>query len=337
MLFKDDHLPPGFIFSDDPSHMKQEAAKEFLDFIRKRQVLHPKDVFGFEYWLDSNGGLEDPADTWQDSGISHKKKRSRRKAMAKERKQAVTGESDDDESYVEDPDAEGSETETSDDDEPEADESTERNEAEQLPAGSKGKGKQREAEAPRPRPTMKRAAAEKLPDVALPNPECADRGAESAGQSAQIAHGGSEQDGQGGSGSTDRGGIQTLRGDVWRRALPDKRQNEGYQHPEATSLEGKERPEEPPHREAVKGMGKEAPKGELRLPDRRDGNGKKTLAERPEHQPKTWIREQTPGPARQAGPSAEVTEPLAADTASGIRPKSNPEPTRIIAKEQGEF
>ena len=50
---------------------------------------------------------------------------------------------------------------------------------------------------------MKQAAAEKLPDVALPNPECADRGAESAGQSAQIAHGGSEQDGKGGSGSTD--------------------------------------------------------------------------------------------------------------------------------------
>ena len=54
------------------------------------------------------------------------------------------------------------------------------------------------------------------------------------------------------------------------------------------SLEGKERPEEPPHREAVKGMGKKAPKGELWLPDRREGNGKETLVERLQHQPKTW-------------------------------------------------
>ena len=63
------------------------------------------------------------------------------------------------------------------------------------------------------------------------------------------------------------------------------------------SLEGKERPEEPLHREAVKGMGKEALKGKLWLPDKRDGNGKETLAERPKHEPKTWVREQTPGPA----------------------------------------
>ena len=91
--------------------------------------------------LDSNSGLEDPAETWQDSGISHKKKQSHWKAMAKERKQAVTNESNDDESYVEDPDVEGSETETSDDDKPEADAHL-RSEAEQLPIGSKGKGKQ---------------------------------------------------------------------------------------------------------------------------------------------------------------------------------------------------
>ena len=155
MLFKDDHLPPGFIFFDDPSHMKQEAAKEFLDFIHKCQVLHSQDIFGFEYWLDSNGGLEDPAETLQDSGISHKKKQSHWKAMAKKRKQAVADELDDGESYVEDPNAEGSETETSDNDEPEANTSMERNEAKQLPTGSKGKGKQQEAKAPWPRPTMK--------------------------------------------------------------------------------------------------------------------------------------------------------------------------------------
>ncbi|KAN0074432.1 hypothetical protein V8E55_011844, partial [Tylopilus felleus] len=59
MLFKKNHLPPDFIFLDDPSHMKVGQARQFLEYIQKRQRKVPDDVFGFRYWLNSNGELTD--------------------------------------------------------------------------------------------------------------------------------------------------------------------------------------------------------------------------------------------------------------------------------------
>ncbi|KAN0101322.1 hypothetical protein V8E55_001306, partial [Tylopilus felleus] len=37
MLFKKNHIPPDFVFPDDPSHMKVEQARHFLEFVHKCQ------------------------------------------------------------------------------------------------------------------------------------------------------------------------------------------------------------------------------------------------------------------------------------------------------------
>ncbi|KAN0074441.1 hypothetical protein V8E55_011853 [Tylopilus felleus] len=59
-LFKKTHLPPNFIFPDDPSDMKAVQARVFLDFIQRRQQKFPNDVFSFRYWLNDNDELTDP-------------------------------------------------------------------------------------------------------------------------------------------------------------------------------------------------------------------------------------------------------------------------------------
>jgi len=60
MFFFDRHLPPGFVFADDPSHLKVKDAERFVDFIRQRQKSHPGDVFRFHHYLNSQGELVEP-------------------------------------------------------------------------------------------------------------------------------------------------------------------------------------------------------------------------------------------------------------------------------------
>jgi hypothetical protein len=134
MLFKSDHLPLGFIFPDDPSHMKQEGAKQFLDFIRYRQIKHSENVFGFEYWLDSNGDLADPVKSWEASGGMSLKSKSGPSKTAKDGAQTASEESDAEESKAEHPEGKASKV------------GLDRNEEESLPRGSQDKGKERERE-----------------------------------------------------------------------------------------------------------------------------------------------------------------------------------------------
>lgn len=62
-LFLSTHLPDGFSFPDDPSHLKTNDARHFLEFIRKRQRDVPNDIFAFQYWLDGKNELQDPAES----------------------------------------------------------------------------------------------------------------------------------------------------------------------------------------------------------------------------------------------------------------------------------
>ncbi|KAF8128412.1 hypothetical protein EV363DRAFT_1451842 [Boletus edulis] len=50
-MFLPEHLPIGFVFPDDLSHMTTSDATRFLAFIRKRQEEAPDDVFQFQCWL----------------------------------------------------------------------------------------------------------------------------------------------------------------------------------------------------------------------------------------------------------------------------------------------
>ncbi|KAI6154791.1 hypothetical protein BKA82DRAFT_4347862 [Pisolithus tinctorius] len=56
------HLPEGFTFDHDPSHMWMTTATQLLSFWRKRQETHPNDVFGFQKWIDQSGVLQPPVD-----------------------------------------------------------------------------------------------------------------------------------------------------------------------------------------------------------------------------------------------------------------------------------
>ncbi|KAI6156017.1 hypothetical protein BKA82DRAFT_4011387 [Pisolithus tinctorius] len=56
------HLPEGFTFDRDPSHMWTTTATQLLSFWRKRQETHPNDVFGFQKWIDRSGELQPPVD-----------------------------------------------------------------------------------------------------------------------------------------------------------------------------------------------------------------------------------------------------------------------------------
>ncbi|KAI6140993.1 hypothetical protein BKA82DRAFT_4018936 [Pisolithus tinctorius] len=56
------HLPEGFTFDHDPSHMWMTTATQLLSFWRKRQETHPNDVFGFQKWIDRSGELQPPVD-----------------------------------------------------------------------------------------------------------------------------------------------------------------------------------------------------------------------------------------------------------------------------------
>ncbi|KIO06691.1 hypothetical protein M404DRAFT_24391 [Pisolithus tinctorius Marx 270] len=56
------HLPEGFTFDHDPSHMWTTTATQLLSFWRKRQETHPNDVFGFQKWIDRSGELQPPVD-----------------------------------------------------------------------------------------------------------------------------------------------------------------------------------------------------------------------------------------------------------------------------------
>lgn len=51
------HLPVGFIFPDDPSHMRVEDARSFLNFIVERQKSDPSDTFEFHHWLNEQSEL----------------------------------------------------------------------------------------------------------------------------------------------------------------------------------------------------------------------------------------------------------------------------------------
>ncbi|KAI6146187.1 hypothetical protein BKA82DRAFT_4015772 [Pisolithus tinctorius] len=56
------HLPEGFTFDCDPSHMWMTTATQLLSFWCKRQETHPNDVFGFQKWIDRSGELQPPVD-----------------------------------------------------------------------------------------------------------------------------------------------------------------------------------------------------------------------------------------------------------------------------------
>ncbi|KAI6140040.1 hypothetical protein BKA82DRAFT_29334 [Pisolithus tinctorius] len=56
------HLPEGFTFNHDPSHMWTTTATQLLSFWCKRQETHPNDVFGFQKWIDQSGELQPPVD-----------------------------------------------------------------------------------------------------------------------------------------------------------------------------------------------------------------------------------------------------------------------------------
>ena len=71
-LFQPEHIPDGFIFLDDPSHLKANDAKWFLEFIRKQQLDVPDDVFQFQYWLDGKNELQEPAES-NDEGLTEVK------------------------------------------------------------------------------------------------------------------------------------------------------------------------------------------------------------------------------------------------------------------------
>ncbi|KAF8432128.1 hypothetical protein L210DRAFT_933852 [Boletus edulis BED1] len=61
LMFLPYHLPTGFVFPDDPSHMITSDAIQFLTFIRKYQEEAPNDVFKFQYWLITSGNANDKA------------------------------------------------------------------------------------------------------------------------------------------------------------------------------------------------------------------------------------------------------------------------------------
>ncbi|KIO04843.1 hypothetical protein M404DRAFT_25924 [Pisolithus tinctorius Marx 270] len=56
------HLPEGFTFDRDPSHMWTTTATQLLSFWHKRQETHPNDVFGFQKWINRSGELQPPVD-----------------------------------------------------------------------------------------------------------------------------------------------------------------------------------------------------------------------------------------------------------------------------------
>ena len=60
------HLPAGFHFPDDPSHMRKAEAQRFLQFIQLRQQSHPADVFQFHHWLNDADELQEPVEVLQD-------------------------------------------------------------------------------------------------------------------------------------------------------------------------------------------------------------------------------------------------------------------------------
>lgn len=66
-LFVPEHLK-GFVFPDDPSHLKTFKANQFLQFIWKRQENEPNDVFAFQYWLDGKDKLQDQVETSDSKG-----------------------------------------------------------------------------------------------------------------------------------------------------------------------------------------------------------------------------------------------------------------------------
>lgn len=57
------YLPPRFELQGDPSHMKVEDAKVFLNFLIKRQRSDPSDVFKFTRWLNHKGELQEGSES----------------------------------------------------------------------------------------------------------------------------------------------------------------------------------------------------------------------------------------------------------------------------------
>ncbi|KAI5999888.1 hypothetical protein F5J12DRAFT_952083 [Pisolithus orientalis] len=56
------HLPEGFTFNHDPSHMWMTTATQLLSFWHKQQESHPNDVFQFQKWINHSGKLQPPVD-----------------------------------------------------------------------------------------------------------------------------------------------------------------------------------------------------------------------------------------------------------------------------------
>lgn len=85
------HLPRSFTFADDPSHLKAEEALRFLEFIRKRQITNPDDVFEFKRRLDAKGNVLLPLDTSdeEDAVVQKKRRRSKSKMQARQRAEAA--------------------------------------------------------------------------------------------------------------------------------------------------------------------------------------------------------------------------------------------------------
>jgi hypothetical protein len=79
-LFAKAHMPWGFWFTNDPSHLRSDEALRFLEFIRKRQDSNPEDIFAFQHRLDRKGNVQAPLDTSDEEYAaeikSHKRDRS---------------------------------------------------------------------------------------------------------------------------------------------------------------------------------------------------------------------------------------------------------------------
>ena len=87
-LFSKVHLPRSFTLANDPSHLKAEEALRFLEFIRKRQITNPDDVFEFKHWLDAKGNVLLSLDTSDEEDAIVQKKRLRSKLKMQARKRA---------------------------------------------------------------------------------------------------------------------------------------------------------------------------------------------------------------------------------------------------------